>query len=299
MDLNEIAIFVKVVEAGSFAKASSQLDMPKSTVSTKVSALEKRLGVTLIRRTTRKLFVTDAGLAYHKQCLQALNQLTLADEQVTQTQSTPQGLLRITAPVELGGALLPSVIEQFQKLYPEVQLEIILSDRTVDLVADGIDLAIRAGDLKDSTLIAKKIGSVYFAPFASPKYIKANGEPKSPKDLQNHQCLQFTPLGSESWKLNGAKGSQTVPLTKKLMMNDLNLVKSLAVSGMGIALMPTFYCYAETGNKKLVRILEDWKSESRPVHFVYAHQAFVPKKLSAFLQVATGIMRESLETYNF
>ena len=299
MDLNEIAIFVKVVEAGSFAKASAQLDMPKSTVSTKVSALEKRLGVTLIRRTTRKLFVTDAGLAYHQQCLQALNQLTLADEQVTQTQSTPQGLLRITAPVELGGALLPSVIEQFQKLYPEVQLEIILSDRTVDLVADGIDLAIRAGDLKDSTLIAKKIGSVYFAPFASPKYIKANGEPKSPKELQSHQCLQFTPLGSESWKLNGAKGSQTIPLTKKLMMNDLNLVKSLAVSGMGVALMPTFYCYAETGNKKLVRILEDWKSESRPVHFVYAHQAFVPKKLSAFLQVATGIMRESLETFNF
>lgn len=299
MDLNEIAIFVKVVEAGSFAKASAQLDMPKSTVSTKVSALEKRLGVTLIRRTTRKLFVTDAGLAYHKQCLQALNQLTQADEQVTQTQSTPQGLLRITAPVELGGALLPSVIEQFQKLYPEVQLEIILSDRTVDLVADGIDLAIRAGDLKDSTLIAKKIGSVYFAPFASPKYIKANGEPKSPKELQSHQCIQFTPLGSESWKLNSAKGSQTIPLTKKLMMNDLNLVKSLAVSGMGVALMPTFYCYAETGNKKLVRILEDWKSESRPVHFVYAHQAFVPKKLSAFLQVATGIMRESLETYSF
>ena len=299
MDLNEIAIFVKVVEAGSFAKASAQLDMPKSTVSTKVSALEKRLGVTLIRRTTRKLFVTDAGLAYHQQCLQALNQLTLADEQVTQTQSTPQGLLRITAPVELGGALLPSVIEQFQKLYPEVQLEIILSDRTVDLVADGIDLAIRAGDLKDSTLIAKKIGSVYFAPFASPKYIKANGEPKSPKELQSHQCIQFTPLGSESWKLNGAKGTQTIQLPKKLMMNDLNLVKSLAVSGMGVALMPTFYCYAETGNKKLVRILEDWKSESRPVHFVYAHQAFVPKKLSAFLQVATGIMRESLETFNF
>ena len=299
MDLNEIAIFVKVVEAGSFAKASAQLDMPKSTVSTKVSALEKRLGVTLIRRTTRKLFVTDAGLAYHQQCLQALNQLTLADEQVTQTQSTPQGLLRITAPVELGGALLPSVIEQFQKLYPEVQLEIILSDRTVDLVADGIDLAIRAGDLKDSTLIAKKIGSVYFAPFASPKYIKANGEPKSPKELQSHQCLQFTPLGSESWKLNSSKGTQTIQLPKKLMMNDLNLVKSLAVSGMGVALMPTFYCYAETGNKKLVRILEDWKSESRPVHFVYAHQAFVPKKLSAFLQVATGIMRESLETFNF
>lgn len=299
MDLNEIAIFVKVVEAGSFAKASLQLDMPKSTVSTKVSALEKRLGVTLIRRTTRKLFVTDAGIAYHKQCLQALNQITLADEQVTQTQSIPQGLLRITAPVELGGALLPMVIEQFQKMYPAVQLEIILSDRTVDLVSEGIDLAIRAGDLKDSSLIAKKIGSVYFAPFASPKYIKARGAPKNPKDLQNHDCLLFTPLGTESWKLNSPKGNQTIALNKKLMMNDLNLIKALAVSGLGIALMPTFYCYAETGQKKLVRILDDWKSESRPVQFVYPQQAFVSKKVNAFLQVATGIIRQSLETYNF
>lgn len=299
MDLNEIAIFVKVVEAGSFAKASLQLDIPKSTVSTKVSALEKRLGVTLIRRTTRKLFVTDAGLSYFNQCLQGLNQISSASEQVTQTQSTPQGLLRITAPVELGAALLPMAIEQFQNLYPEVHLEIMLTDRTVDLISEGFDLAIRAGNLKDSSLIAKKIGSVFFAAFASPKYLKTYGEPKIPKDLQSHACLQFSPLGTENWKLNSLKGSQTVSLPKKLLMNDLSLVKSLAVAGLGVALMPTFYCYTETGNKKLVRILNDWKSESRPVHFIYPQQAFVAKKLSAFLQVANITMRESLENYNF
>ncbi|MGZ3771900.1 MAG: LysR family transcriptional regulator [Bdellovibrio sp.] len=299
MDLNEIAIFTKVVEVGSFAGAAELLDMPKSTVSSKVSALEKRLGVTLIRRTTRKLFVTDAGLAYHKQCLQALHQIALANEQVTQTQAIPQGVLRITAPVELGGTLLPLIIEQFQKLYPAVSLDVILSDRAVDLVAEGVDVAIRAGELKDSSLIAKKIGSVYFAPFASPKYIKAHGIPKSPKELQEHSCIQFSALDGEGWKLQSTKGSQMVNLNKKMTMNDLNLIKQLAIAGMGIALMPTFFCYYETKTKKLVRILDDWRSEIRPVHFVYPQQEFISKKLSAFLQVATKIIRESLETFNF
>ncbi len=173
MDLNEIIIFVKVVEAGSFAGAARRLDVPKSTVSAKVSALERRLGVTLIRRTTRKLFVTEAGQEYFQQCLRSLQQISAAEEQVAQRQSIPQGLLRITAPVELGGTLLPSVITEFQKQYADVKLEVILTDRMVDLVSEGIDLSLRAGDLKDSSLIAKKLGSVYFAPFASPKYLKS------------------------------------------------------------------------------------------------------------------------------
>lgn len=294
MDLNEISIFIKVVNSGSFAGAAKLLDMPKSTVSAKVSALEKRLGVTLIRRTTRKLHVTEAGQDYYDQCIQGLNQITQAEEQVTQKQSIPQGVLKITAPVELGSILLPDVITQFQKQYPKVKLDLMLTDRTVDLISEGIDLGIRAGQLKDSTLIAKKIGSVFFAPFASPKYLKAHGTPKSPKDLKEHSCIIFSPFGLDGWQLSGSGSSQFVNLDSSLTVNDLSLAKSLAVSDVGIALLPTFFCATEAGDKSLVRVLDDYKSNVRPVSFVYPQQQFVPKNLTAFMAVASEIIRRKL-----
>lgn len=299
MDLNETAVFVKVVEMGSFAGAALQLEMPKSTVSAKVSALEQRLGVTLIRRTTRRLFVTEEGKEYHQQCLQALRLIASAEERASQGQTEPQGLLKVTAPVELGGAIFPNVIIEFRKRYPKVNLEIILTDRTVDLVSEGIDLALRAGELKDSSLIAKKLGASYFAPFASPRYLKSAGTPSTPKDLKNHCCLQFTPLGAQGWKLSGPRGSQTVEVGKHIVINDLNLIKSLAISGVGIALLPTFNCHSEVKDKTLVRVLDDWKSDLRTVQFVYPHQEFVPLKLQAFLDIATEIVKTNLRTFAF
>lgn len=296
MDLNETAIYVKVVEAGSFAKAAAQLDMPKSTVSAKVSSLERRLAVTLIRRTTRRLFVTDAGREYFDQGVKALKQIQHAEEHLSQHQAKPHGLLRITAPIELGGVILPKVIAEFQKKYPDVQLDIVLSNETVDLISDGVDLALRAGDLKDSTLISKKLGTVYFAPFASPKYLKVNGKPASPRDLKDHCCLHFSRIG-KTWPLNGPRGLQHFELPKQMLINDLYLIKSLALAGAGIALLPTFFCHQEVREGKLVRILDDWKSNQRPMSFVYPQQEFVPKKLSAFLEVATEIIRHDFSEF--
>lgn len=295
MDLNEIKVFVKVVELGSFAKASAVLQMPKSTVSHKVSALEKRLGATLIRRTTRRLFVTDVGRKYFEQCVHALDRLGQAEEQVGQLQTIPTGPLRITAPVEMGGVLLPEVLKKFQKNFPEVDLEVILTDQTVDLVAEGIDLAIRAGELRDSTLIAKKLGSVYFAAFASPAYVKAHGLPKTPKDLKGHLCLHFSTFGSSGWTLTGPKGTQTISGLRQMAINDLNLLKTMALAGAGIALLPTFLCFAEAESRKLVRVLGEWRSNVRPVQIVYPSQEFVTRKQSAFLEIATESIRSNLE----
>jgi DNA-binding transcriptional LysR family regulator len=296
MDLNETNVFVKVVDAGSFARAAHRLEMPKSTVSAKVSALERRLGVTLIQRTTRRLHVTDTGQEYYQQCVQALQQITSAEEHVTRRQSVPQGSLRITAPIQSGISLLLGVFSEFQNQYPEVNLEIILTERNVDLVSEGVDLALRAGELEDSSLISRKLGTLHFALFASPKYLKTNGMPKSPRDLKDHCSLQFTPRGHRDWKLSGPKGTQTIPIARHMLINDLNLIKVLAVSGAGVALLPTFFCSAETESGKLVRILNDWKSNAQPVHFVYPNQEFIPKKLTAFLDVATRIIQKRLET---
>lgn len=295
MNLNDIAIFIKVVETGSLIGAAKALDMPKSTVSTRLAALEKRLGVTLIRRTTRKLHVTDSGHEYYVQCLQGMSQIIAAEEVVTRGQSVPHGLLKITAPIELGGALLPLVIKNFSKKYPDVELEVILTDKTMDLVSEGIDVAIRSGNLSDSSLIGKKLGTAYLAPFASQTYLKQHGEPKHPKELSNHCTILFSLLKSDDWQLTNSKEKVTVKLKKKMVINDLNLIKALTVTGQGISLLPSFLTVPEIKSGKLVRILGHWRTETRPIHFVYPSEKFVSPKIKAFIEVAGDIIKEALE----
>lgn len=296
MDLNEISIFIKVVQAGSFSLAAKQLLMPISTVSSKVSSLEKRLGVTLIQRTTRKLHVTNAGQAYFKRCIEGLSAIQAGETEIASTQLEPQGLLRVTAPVELGSTALPSLVSDFTNLYPKVRVEMILTDRTVDLLGEGVDLAIRAGDLEDSSLIAKKIGSAYFGIYASPKYLKAKGTPLHPKELKPHSCIQFTPIGVDEWVLVNGKTSFTAQVSGKVIANDLNMVKLLLLKGDGIALLPASSCQGDVSTGKLVRILPDWKTGTAPVHFVYPAQRFVTPKLSAFIAFSTDLLKQSFES---
>lgn len=291
MDFNEIAVFVRVVKAGGFSRAARELGMPNSTVSAKVSALEKRLGVTLLTRTTRKLSLTEPGEAYFRRCVQGLAEIELAENALAECQAEPSGTLRVTAPVELGSAVLPLIAEEFRRQYPKVGLEFLLGDRMVDLVAENVDLAIRAGDLKDSSLIAKKLGTVSFGLFASADYLKKHGRPAHPRELREHTCLQFSPLEGGAWELHGPKGKVRATITTPLLANDLNFLKALAIAGSGIALLPTFLCTSEDGLK---RVLPDWRSDTRPVHFVYPAQKFVPAKLSAFVALATPLLQRSL-----
>lgn len=297
MDLNEVAVFIKVVEMGSFTQAARNLGMPNSTVSAKVSELETRLGVSLIKRTTRKLFVTDEGRAFFERCTRGLKEIQAAEEEIVSGQREPQGILRVTAPIELGGSVLPKVITEFHQKFPKVQFDLFLSDRTVDMISEGFDLALRAGDLKDSSLIAKKLGSVYFAPFASPQYLKKMKAPSHPKDLREHSCLQFAPMGLEEWKLVGPKNSVSVPMNKRIVINELNVIKALTLNGLGIALLPTFFCFPEVQSGKLVRILPEWRSNLRPVHFVYAGQKYASPKIQAFISLASELIKSNLQIY--
>jgi DNA-binding transcriptional LysR family regulator len=296
MDLNEVGVFIKVVQVGSFSKAAHELGMPNSTVSHKVSQLEKRLGVQLIQRTTRKLHITPAGQEYFARSLRGMDEILAAESELLAAQGEPSGLLRLTAPVELGSSLLPKLISGFIKKFPKVGVETILTDRKVDLLGEGVDLAIRAGELKDSSLIAKRLGSSYFAAFASPKYLKANPPINAPKDLVKHNCVKFTSFGGgQSWSLVGPRNQTVhVNLPTKLMANDLSMIKVLATNGDGVALLPTFFCYPEVAAGKLVRVLPDWTTTIAPVHFVYPAQKFVLPKLSSFIEFGTDVIRESL-----
>lgn len=294
MDLNEIKAFVRVVQAGSFRQAAAQLGMPNSTVSAKVSALERRLGVTLLQRTTRKLRLTEAGEAYFRQASQGLEELARAEAEVSAAQREPQGLLRVTAPADFGNACLVDLLAAFRKRHPKVSVELVFTERFVDLVAEGVDVAIRAGELRDSGLVARKVGIACWAPFASPAYLKRAGTPAHPRELREHACLQFTPLGRERWQLGHGKSTVIAPLAREVIANDMQMVKALAASGKGIALLPTFACHREVANGSLVRILPEWRAKADPVHLVYPGQRFVAAKVRAFVDIAMDALKALL-----
>ncbi len=293
-----MALFIKVIQKGSFTGAALALDMPKSTVSTKVSNLEKRLGVSLITRSTRKIRLTPAGEAFFLRSTKAIEEITAAELAVRSEIAEPQGRFRITAPVDIGNIILPSLTALFLKKFPKVQFDILLSDRRVDFLEEEVDLAIRAGELKDSSLIAKKVGEVVFQIYASPKYLKDNGEPSTIKDLSSHCCVHFTSISTEGWPLKNGKRKVTVPLTRKIFVNDLNLAHGLAVEGAGIALLPSFFCESEVKTRKLTPILQEWSSEIAPMHFVYPAQKYVPPVIKAFIDMSSVALKNRFQFVN-
>ena len=189
MDLNETLIFARIVQAGSFTGAAKELGMPKSTVSRKLSELEERLGARLLQRTTRKLSLTELGQIYYRDCERIVAQLEEAEVSITELQAEPRGLLRITAPLNFG--FLGGIVADFLDHNAPLQVELVCTDRMVDLVEEGFDIGIRVGRLSDSSLIARSLGSGYGIAVASPPYLKLHGKPRNPADLKGHECIWF------------------------------------------------------------------------------------------------------------
>ena len=291
MDFNEAAVFVKVVQAGGFSAAARQLGLPTSTVSTRVSRLERRLGITLLQRTTRRLHLTEAGTAYYHHASMGLGHMLEAEAAVDEARQQPQGRLKVTAPADLGDVLLAGLIERTQREYPALEVELLLTDRYLDLVAEGVDVAVRTGDLRDSSLIAKSLGTIHWAVFASPDYLKQAAPLEEPQDLHAHCCLQFTPMGRDAWDLSNGRNTVTIPLAGRIMANSIGVVKTMVAGGQGVALLPDFICKTEQAAGDLVRVLSDWQGRADPVHLVYPRQRFMPPKLRAFIDLAQAELR--------
>lgn len=296
MDFNQAAVFVKVVQAGSFSAAARLLGLPTSTVSNRVATLEKRLGVTLLQRTTRRLHLTEAGELYFEHAATGLGHLLDAEAAVTESVGEPAGLLRVTAPADLGDRMLAGIMTRMRREYSKVRVEMVLTDRYVDLVAEGIDVAIRTGSLKDSSLIARTVGIARWVPVASPAYLSAAAPLAAPQSLRHHCCLQFTSLGKEAWTLTNRKGSLVVPMSGQVMVNDIRVVRSMAVAGDGVALLPLYLCRDECASGQLVQVLPEWHAKADPIHLVYPRQRFMPPKLRAFADLAAAELRHWLET---
>lgn len=283
MDLNEIAVFAKVVQAGSFTAAAAQLGMPKSTVSRKVAELEERLDSRLLQRTTRKLSLTDAGRAYYDYCARIVAEIDEAERAVTSLQATPKGLLRITAPINMG--FLAPIISDYLTRYPEVSIDLFCTARTVDLVEERFDLGIRAGVLADSTLIARNLGSIKWFLVASPGYLKKRGRPRSPEDLEKHDCLLFGPSGHNAAEIRLQNGEQSKQLKvpARMMAGDTEVLRAAADAGLGIAVLPAFQCVADLQSRRLERVLCDWGPAATPTHIVYPSIRHVSPKVTSFL----------------
>jgi DNA-binding transcriptional LysR family regulator len=286
MDLDGIAIFVKVMQAGSFSRAARLLAMPNSTVSAKVSALEKRLGVTLLQRTTRRLRATQAGEAYFQRCLRALEDLQVAENEIETARGEPKGLLRLTAPVEIGHNLLPTLVDAYLKKYPQMAVEVIVTNRVLDLVAEGVDLAIRAGDLKNSRLIARRFVLGQFTFWASPTYLAKRPAPVHPKDLAAHDYLEFLPFKTKRLQLTNGREKVGILLNGRVAADDFETLRALAILSDGIAFLPGFLCAEEAQQNKLVRVLPQWHGGGSSVSLVYPAQRFVAPKVRAFIAVA-------------
>lgn len=292
MELNDIAVFVRVVQTGSFTKAAQVLGSPKSTVSAKVQSLERRLGITLLQRTTRKLHLTDEGETFFRSCAEALSLVEAAEAIASSGQKVASGRISVTAPIDLG-RFLSEFLKGFLARYQGISIDLVLTNRYVDLIGEGIDLAIRAGPLKDSTLIAKRIIMNHRSLYASPAYLKAAGEPRTPQDLQLHQCIRFG--SSSEWNLVNRGRSARVKVKGRVAVDDLSTLRELTAEGHGIALIPAFSCREDLHQGRLAPVLGEWRTEASPLCVVYPAQKFQHPKVKVFIEEISEALRIHLK----
>jgi DNA-binding transcriptional LysR family regulator len=285
MILDGIDVFVKVVQAGGFSAAARQLGMPTTTVSAKIARLEQRLGVTLIQRSTRRLHVTAAGEGYFAHCLAALKAVSEGEEQLAAATAEPNGLLRLTAPPDLSQSVLAHVVRRYLAAYPKASVDMVVTNVPVDLLAEGIDLAVRASPMQDSSLISRKFAMGHFRLFASAEYVAAQGLPRSPAELGGHEVLAHSKLPPHHLRLVSPQGAFALQTSSRLRADDMQTLRALTAMGAGIGLLPDLGEFEPAG-RTLIPVLPEFATPETPVFFVYPAQRFVPVNVRAFIEMA-------------
>lgn len=283
-NFTDIAVFVQVVDSGSFTKAADQLGLSHAMASKSVTRLESRLGARLLNRTTRKLSLTEAGEGLYEKSRGALSQIEQAELEIGQLQNEPRGLLKITAPMSFGILHIAPALPEFLRRHPMVSVEINFDDRTVDLVDEGFDLAIRvAPDLQESTLVARKFGRCRFVVCASPEYFERHRAPLTPHDLREHNCLVYTYVARPTvWRFAASDGSEiAVAVSGNLRMNNGLAEREAALQGLGVMMSPTFYVGEMIREGRLRAVLTDYQALERSVYAIYPEGRHVPPKVRA------------------
>jgi DNA-binding transcriptional LysR family regulator len=279
-----IAAFARVVEAGSFAGAASRLGVSVSSVSRLVAELETHLGVRLLNRTTRRISLTEAGRAFHERSIQLLADLEEAEASASEGAAVPRGTLRLSCPVSFGTEHLAPAVAQFMRKFPTVKVEVEASDRIVDLVDEGFDAAVRIGAVRGQNLVARRVGSTRLICCASPAYLAAHGEPRTPGDLAKHACLlyQYAPQ-RDTWSFTDKHGEESrVRLSGPAYANNGAFLSALARDGIGIAYEPDFIVADDIRAKRLVAILRGYTGTIGAISVVYASRRHLSAKVRAF-----------------
>jgi DNA-binding transcriptional LysR family regulator len=276
----EMKVFSSVVEAGSFTGATRLLDMSKAAVSRHVADLEERLGVRLLHRTTRKLSATTEGEIFFARCRELLGNLDEAEAEITSRSGEASGLLKVNVPVTFGLMHLAPLWPAFLAGHPKLGIEITLSDRVVDLVDDGFDLAVRIGQLPSSTLISRKLASTRMVACASPGYLERRGEPVQPDELLHHDVVSYSLFSSgENWNFNGPEGGVSVKVVPRVRTNSGDTCRAFALAHQGIILQPTFIVGTDLAQGLLREIMPAYRSTELGVYAVYASRKFVSPKV--------------------
>lgn len=293
--LDAMSLLLTVVECGSLSAAGRRMNMPLATVSRRLADLEAHLGTQLLTRSTRSLALTDAGQGYVTACRRILDQVDEAERLASGEYRAPRGGLMVTAPIVFGRLHVLPVAVEFLKAYPEVDLRLMLADRVLDLMEEHVDLAVRIGELKDSSMRAVRVGEIRRLVCASPAYLAERGTPTRPSDLEGHCRVVFSgPQDLTNWSFQGEDAGEVVSFRPRLTVNTAEGAIDAAASGFGITRVLSYQVAAAIKEGTLVTILDEFAPPPLPINLVYAAQRLIPQKLRAFLDYATPRLRAAL-----
>jgi DNA-binding transcriptional LysR family regulator len=280
-----MAVYAKVVESGSFAAAARHFRLSPAMASKHVKTIEDRLGVRLLNRTTRRVSATEVGRDYYERCVRILAALNDADRAAGDLQTAPRGLLKVSAPFTFGIGNLTPAIADYLSAYPDVAIDLVLNDRYVDLIEEGFDLAIRIGRLPDSSLIVRKLTSMHTVLCASPDYLERCGIPETPADLAIHNRLGYTYSRTQGeWRFTGPDGEdEVVPIAGSFMANNGDVLRTMALRGVGIVRAPSYIVGDDIAAGRLVHLLPGFAGPETPVHAVYPHSRHLSAKARSFI----------------
>ena len=286
----DMRIFAQVLEAGSFTAAADRLGMSKQSVSRRLMQLEERLGVRLLNRSTRRLDATPLGQHYYQSALRLLGEVQQVEHDISGQAQALRGTLRLSAPLSFAMSHLGCLLTEFLQLHPQVDVEVDLSDRAVDLIGEGYDLALRIGALEDSSLIARRIASVERLYCASPAYLQARGVPLKPEDLAGHDCLPYGHSRQVQWQFRQGGKAQAIQVTGRMRANNGELLRDAAIAGMGVTYLPTFIVGQALADGRLVNVLEEWTPPALQLSAVYPQHRQVARPVQGFV----SFLRERL-----
>lgn len=279
--LNDMALFVEVVKAKGFRGAATAIGIPNSTLSRRISALEKAIGLRLLNRTTRRIELTEAGQIYYERCKRIVDEARLAHEQLGEMLAHPSGVLRASFPADFAVTYLAPLIVGFSRLYPGITFEFDLTSRRVDLVSEPFDVAIRMGELEDSQLIARPLARLPNCLYASPGYLERSGEPAVPDDLVQHECIGMSRVSV--WTLQNGDQESRISVGGRFALNSVSMIRRMATLDVGIVLMPEQIAADDLASGRLRRVLRSWQGPATPVYAI-TETRLLPAKAQRFIE---------------